>query len=157
MVRIWAVTDEDNNCVWILDQPARKIGSYGDGNGEFNRPLGVAFDANDHLYVTDYTNQRVQKFDFSGKYLLQLDMHQSGKASHIPIGITVHNDKVCVCDGDCVLVFNCDGRFSHPIGLGHFERGLLHCSQCQRSTFCSRLWPGLHHYVHIGWKLLGQI
>ena len=59
---IWAVTDASNNCVWIFDsedQLVKKFGSNGTGNGQFNRTFCVAFDANNHLYVTDQNNHRV--------------------------------------------------------------------------------------------------
>ena len=115
---MWAVTDDTNHCVWIFDgedQLVRKFGSQGTGIGKFNRPLGVAFDVNNHLYVTDYGNSRVQKFNCNGKYLLQFDTHSAQMT--IPIGIAVHDDKVYVCNGNRILVFNCDGQFL-PISIG---------------------------------------
>ena len=122
---MWAVTDDTNHCVWIFDredQLVRKIGTKGIDDGKFNRPLGVAFDSTNHLYVTDYGNHRVQKFDISGAYLLQLGNHQSGNAQMSnPIGIAIHDDKVCVCNGNRILIFTCDGQFSRIIGLGHLE------------------------------------
>ena len=42
---VWAVGDGSNHCVWMFDsqeQLIRKIGSSGNGNGQFNSPLGVA-------------------------------------------------------------------------------------------------------------------
>ena len=47
----WAMTDYTNHCVWMFDrddQLVRKFGSYGTANGQFGRPLGVAFDHNNH-------------------------------------------------------------------------------------------------------------
>ena len=66
---MYAVVDYSNNCVWIFDrhdQLVRKFGSKGTGNGQFNTPYGVAFDDNNHLYVTDVNNGRVLKFDING-------------------------------------------------------------------------------------------
>ncbi len=37
-------------------------GSSGTGRGQFNRPIGIAVDANGAVYVTDTLNHRVQKF-----------------------------------------------------------------------------------------------
>ena len=51
---MWAVADHSNHCVYIFDsqdQVVRKIGSKGKGNGEFDKPLGLAFDADNNLYV----------------------------------------------------------------------------------------------------------
>ena len=44
------------------DQLVRKFGSSGSDTGEFLNPRGLAFDANNHLYVSEYDNHRVQKF-----------------------------------------------------------------------------------------------
>jgi DNA-binding beta-propeller fold protein YncE len=44
-------------------------GKPGAGAGEFNLVHDVAIDANDHVYVADRTNKRVQVFDSDGKYL----------------------------------------------------------------------------------------
>ena len=122
---LWAVTDDTNHLVWIFDsedQLVRKFGSKGTDNGKFDRPLGVAFDSINHLYVTDYGNHRVQKFDITGTYLLQFSKPGNARLQH-PIGITIHDDKVYVCNPKCILIFNCDGQFSGiTIGLGHLER-----------------------------------
>jgi len=39
-----------------------KWGSYGSGDGQFNHPSGVAVDGSGNVYVTDWDNNRVQKF-----------------------------------------------------------------------------------------------
>ena len=66
---MWAVTDVSNHCVWIFDredQLVRKFGSRGNDNGQFINPSWVAFDDNNHLYVIDSHNNRVQKFNITG-------------------------------------------------------------------------------------------
>jgi hypothetical protein len=44
-------------------------GSYGSGPGQFRRPLGIALDSEDILYVADHDNERVQRFALDGSYL----------------------------------------------------------------------------------------
>ena len=44
-------------------------GSIGTLGGHFNFPDGVAVDASGNIYVTDFNNDRVQKFDSSGNFL----------------------------------------------------------------------------------------
>jgi sugar lactone lactonase YvrE len=45
------------------------LGSYGQGDYEFDCPRGVAFDSSGKLYVADATNQRIQIFDSSLTYI----------------------------------------------------------------------------------------
>ena len=110
-----AVADESNHCVWVFDREDQLVGKFGDQEPDIlNRPLGVAFDVNNHLYVTNYNDNRELKFECNGKRLLQFDSAQI----YIPIGIAVHDDKVYVCcNGNCILVFNCDGQLL-PIKIG---------------------------------------
>jgi DNA-binding beta-propeller fold protein YncE len=46
-----------------------KFGSEGSGNGQFNGPDGIAIDKNDNIYVGDYKNNCIQKFDTNGNYI----------------------------------------------------------------------------------------
>ena len=127
---MWAVTDNSNHCVWIFnreDQLVRKFGSKGTGYVEFNSPRGIAFDHNNHLYVADGSNSRVQKFDIKGKYLLTFGTSTSGRGSgqlNSPVGVTVHESKVYVAENgnNCVSVFQCNGQFLHIIGANHLNR-----------------------------------
>lgn len=48
-----------------------KVGSKGDGPGQFLFPTYVALDAAGNLYVTDTLNCRVEMFDPNGKFLRQ--------------------------------------------------------------------------------------
>ena len=122
---MWAVADNSKHCVYIFDgqdQLIRKVGSYGNGNGQLRSPEGVTFDSNNHLYVADYSNNRVQAFDVSGKYLHQLGSSGSGNGQlNHPIGITIHNNKVFVTEehNHRISVFYTNGQFSHIIDKGH--------------------------------------
>ena len=60
---MWAVADNSNHCVYVFDsedQLIREFGSNGFGNGQFNGPQGVAFYNDNHLYVADCVNHRIQ-------------------------------------------------------------------------------------------------
>jgi sugar lactone lactonase YvrE len=46
-------------------------GTYGNMDGQFNGPHGVAVDASGNVYVVDYGNSRIQKFMSNGTYLTQ--------------------------------------------------------------------------------------
>jgi len=47
------------------------FGSFGTGDGEFNGPTDAAVDDSGNIYVADYFNNRIQKFDSDGNYLAQ--------------------------------------------------------------------------------------
>ena len=56
---VWAVTDTSNHCVYIFDsedQVVTKFGGRGNGNSQFKFPRGIAFDADNYLYVADKDN-----------------------------------------------------------------------------------------------------
>ena len=61
-----------------------KFGAPGTGDGQFNSPSHVAIDAQGNIYITDSLNDRIQKFDPSGKFFLRIgssgsdDGHLSG-------------------------------------------------------------------------------
>jgi len=49
----------------ILDS----FGGFGNGNGKFNDPWGIAIDTDGAIFVADTFNHRIQKFDSSGNFL----------------------------------------------------------------------------------------
>jgi RHS repeat-associated protein len=69
------------------------FGSKGTGNGQFNGPTGIAFDAtNGYLYVTDYGNDRVQALSTSGEYISQFGTKGSGAGQLAePAGIAINS------------------------------------------------------------------
>lgn len=46
----------------------REWGRNGKGDGEFDAPIAIAVDRNDRLYVTDFKNLRVQRFNSDGAF-----------------------------------------------------------------------------------------
>ena len=42
------------------------MGQSGSGNGQFQNPDGIAVDSSNNVYVADYDNNRIEKFDSSG-------------------------------------------------------------------------------------------
>ena len=106
------------------------FGCYGDGDGQFNRPLDIAQDGAGNLYVSDSYNNRVQVFDCKGKFLSTLK-----KKLNLPYGISVSSDQfVYVCDKEnkCVSVFKTSGdfvtcfdQFSNPIAIAIDDDGFV--------------------------------
>jgi len=119
---VWTVADYSNDCVYVIDskdQLVRKVGSHGKNVGEFVNPRGVVLDNENHIYVVDSGNHRVQKFDINGNYLLQFGGRGKGDGQlNTPYGITTHNNKVYVADysNHRIVVFQCDGQFCISFG-----------------------------------------
>jgi sugar lactone lactonase YvrE len=57
-----------------------QAGIQGDGNGQFFYPQGVAVDSLGNVYVVDSGNDRIQKFDHNGNYLLKWGTFGSSNA-----------------------------------------------------------------------------
>ncbi len=65
-------------------------GSTGSGDGEFNRPSGIAVDSSGNVYVSDFGNARVQKFTSQGGFLLKWGSSGSGDGQfNGPLGVAV--------------------------------------------------------------------
>ncbi|MBX3411993.1 MAG: hypothetical protein KF708_04690 [Pirellulales bacterium] len=50
------------------------FGEHGTEDGQFLSPIGLAFDRDDFLYVTDAQQNRVQRFTSEGKFLDKIDV-----------------------------------------------------------------------------------
>jgi tripartite motif-containing protein 71 len=59
------VVDSGNNRVERFDSNGRfvsEFGSAGRARGQFDRPYGIAIDADGNVFVSDTGNQRIEKF-----------------------------------------------------------------------------------------------
>ncbi|MEW6405127.1 MAG: dockerin type I domain-containing protein, partial [Chloroflexota bacterium] len=67
-----------------------KWGKEGRGDGEFNSPIGIAADGSGHVYVVDWLNNRIQKFDAQGNFLARWGRIGQGNGEfNLPVGISV--------------------------------------------------------------------
>ncbi|CAB3773808.1 peptidyl-alpha-hydroxyglycine alpha-amidating lyase family protein [Paraburkholderia humisilvae] len=60
------VAKVDSNGNWL-----KSWGERGTGPGQFHTPHSIAVDANNHIYVADRSNRRIQVFDTDGNFLRQ--------------------------------------------------------------------------------------
>lgn len=86
------------------------IGSYGSGNGQFLLPLGLAVNRQGHIFVSDSTNHRIEKFSSEGRHMITFSNQgtRSGTLSY-PEGLAVlGEDKLYVadCGNDRVQIFS---------------------------------------------------
>jgi DNA-binding beta-propeller fold protein YncE len=128
------VADHGNNRVQKLAPDGRVLviwgrhggdGSGGTGDGEFNRPRGVAVDRFGNIYVADKENNRIQKFDSRGRFLLRWGRNGgdgsagAGDAEfHIPYSVAAGREELYVADtgNNRVQEFTFGGRFIARIG-----------------------------------------
>ncbi len=113
------VTDNGNHQIVKIDQSTRNsevgFGSYGSGDGQFNYPLGVAVDSSGNVYVADAYNDRIQKFNGSGSFIVKWGTYGSGDGQfNYPGGVAVDSSgNVYVADwgNDRIQKFNGSGSF----------------------------------------------
>jgi len=91
------------------------IGRYGDADGEFIWPAGIALDSNENIYVTDEWMKRVSVFDSEGNFLKHWGEggQNDGQFNH-PAGIDIDTeDNAIVVDSlnHRVQKFTKDGNF----------------------------------------------
>ena len=54
------------------------VGTFGKGNGQFLNPVGLALDSANNIYIGDAGNNRIQKFNSSGAFLLGIGAGYNG-------------------------------------------------------------------------------
>ena len=77
------------------------IGSFGSGDGQLNRPIGLAVDAFNQLIVCDTRNRRLQVFTLNGKFLYSIkpDPLKVFSYANEPWFVTVsNNNEILICD-----------------------------------------------------------
>lgn len=119
---------------WAQDSAADQLevvltwGREGTGDGEFHAPIGIAIDSRDEIYVSEFKNNRVQRFDTAGKFLGRFAVEE------MPGGIAVDRDgeiyvapmmkhRICVYRRDGTLLREwgqkgtADGELDQPGGI----------------------------------------
>ena len=100
-----------------------KFGSFGDSDGQFRLPTGVAVDSSGNSYVVDgVENDRVQKFDSNGSYVSKWGTSGSGESQfNNPVGAAIDSsNNVYVADSDNhrIQKFDSSGNFLYALGWG---------------------------------------
>ena len=131
------VTDVYNHCVRLVDPQTgsaiERIGREGRSGGNFKEPSAVVMDSDEHIFVTELDNPRVQKFTSRGKYLLKFGQKAFwGSQLHDPYGLALSPDgRLFITDWEKgrILIYQKDGRYMSTIGKDHgflkFPAGLV--------------------------------
>ena len=120
---IIAVSDWDSHQVKkysLQGELLSVIGCHGNKNGQFNFPMGLAFNNNKLLYVVDGDNCRVQVFQQDDTFAFSFGNKGNNPGQFqwpARIAIDPNNDNVLVTDYDanCVHVFTDRGQFMQTI------------------------------------------
>jgi DNA-binding beta-propeller fold protein YncE len=100
------------------------IGSKGREEGEFVGPQNLCVDGDGYLYVVDYGNRRISKFDPDGAFVLSFG-GRSGEFSGLlsPTGIAAREGRVYVADSAarCILSFDRNGEYMGALISGGLQ------------------------------------
>jgi hypothetical protein len=119
------VTDTGADRIIKFDQNFNfiyKLGSVGDGPGEFEHPHGIGLDSVGNLYVNDGFSPRIQKFTNDGTFIKQWGSLGTGNGQftlpleHLEVDST---DKVFMVDSESnprVQLFTTEGNFITKFG-----------------------------------------
>ena len=65
------------------------------GDGQFQSPIGISEDPSGNIYVVDFGNDRVQKFDSNGNFITKWGSTGTGDGQfQSPVGIDVNSKGV---------------------------------------------------------------
>jgi len=90
------------------------IGSKGLGEGQLIGPQNLTVDEDGYLYVVDYGNRRICKFDPDGKYIISFGMRTAVFPGMIsPTGIAAGNGKIYAADNaaKAIYIFDPNGNY----------------------------------------------
>ena len=101
----------------------------------FNKSRDVAFDSTGNVYVTDFSNHRIQVFTSEAQFLRQFAIGKgSGKRKH-PTGISIDSENIVYVSefgNNRISVFTCEGKFLTSFGMeGRVSKS---CTDCYELT-----------------------
>jgi hypothetical protein len=75
------------------------FGEKGNGNAQFMEPCGIAVDDSFNIYVADWGNSRIQKFDLNGVFINAFSGNEVDTSKlDEPMALCIHNNELYVAD-----------------------------------------------------------
>jgi DNA-binding beta-propeller fold protein YncE len=116
----YLVSEYGRNAISRINAAGNKISKFGvtgRGDGMLLGPQYLARDSRGYVYVADWGNSRVNKYDLSGTFILSIQ----GLAG--PSGIAVSEDRVFVAERGKkrVSIFDTSGNYLRSIGEGDLQ------------------------------------
>jgi hypothetical protein len=127
------VLDADQNKIFVfteITQPPKSIGGFGWSAGSFDKPTGIATDGI-HIYVSDYGNHRIQRFDRNLNYISSFSTRDTSDAVSrfgYPLDVALSElGDLFILDGENlrVLKFNPQKFFERSFGDINAGKGKL--------------------------------
>ncbi len=121
---VYVAVDTTNDRIQKFDSSGTylsEFGSAGSGNGQFDYPKGISFDASGNIYVVDSNNTRIQKFNSSGVYDSQFNTND-GDGDPYDVAIDTSGN-IYVTDGGAGIVEKYDSAGTYLSQLGSAGTG----------------------------------
>ena len=126
-----AVANYEGHCILVFDETGkfvRKLGSYGDEEGQLKKPVDVTFVNDDEILVADECNHRIQQLNVqTGNFVKSFGKEGSGDGEfEYPTGVCITSDGCFIVVADCgnnrIQVFTMDGEPVFKFGDSGPER-----------------------------------
>ena len=100
-----------------------KFGTKGSGDGQLCHAWGMCLSSNGNVYVTEYTNSRVQVFNPDGTFSCIIKGQGAGALQHPQALAFDPSGNLHIADSSlkCVQVFSNDGNYIRQYGSGHLQ------------------------------------
>ena len=161
-----AVADRNGHCILVFDDTGkfvRKIGSYGDKDGQLNKPDDVTFLNNDEILVADKGNHRIQQLNVqTGNFVKSFGKEGSGDGEFKnPASVCITSDgrfivvvdfynsriQVFTMDGEPVFKFGDSGpeRLDHPLSCVCYEEKFI---VTDKNNNCVKVFDGKGQFLY---------